>query len=257
VNFLQLCQRACVECGVASGQAILSALPTVVGASGSLGRVVNWVGDAWIDVQELHDDWSWMRSSNLLGAGVSFPTVAGKASYPLGLNPSDFGGDFGGDLAGAGAVGVDPDLFGKWDCETFRSFPTAVGFQGEEFLDEIPYDAWRNAYMLGAQRAVQTRPVVIAIGPDQSLCLGPPPNGLYTVTGDYFVAPTAMVADTDIPVGLPTRFQLLIVYKAMVKYGGYEAAPEVSQRGSSEGARMYAQLQAVRAPSLQFGGALA
>jgi hypothetical protein len=203
----------------------------------------------------MHDDWDWMRSSNLLGAGASFQTNAGQASYPLGV-ASDFGGDFGGDFS-SGTVGIDPELFGKWDRETFRSYPTAVGFQGEMFLDEIPYDAWRNAYMLGAMRAVQTRPVVVAVGPDQSVCIGPPSNGLYTITADYFVAPTSMVLDTDIPVGLPTRFHLLIVYLAMRKYAGYESAPEVYSRGSEESARMYAQLQAVRAPKFSFSGALA
>jgi hypothetical protein len=111
--------------------------------------------------------------------------------------------------------------------------------------------------MFGAQRTVQTRPVVVAVGPDQSLNLGPPPNGLYTVTADYFVAPSVMVLDTDIPLGLPTRFHMLIVYRAMMKYAGYESAPEVYQRGSEESARMRAQLMAVRAQRIGFGGALA
>jgi hypothetical protein len=243
VNFLALCQRAAVECGVASGSAIQTALSTVVGATGSVGRVVGWVQDAWSDVQMDHDDWSWMRSSNLLGGGVSFPTIAGQASYPLG--------------AGAGTVGVAVDAFGKWDRETFRAFPTAVGFQGEDYLDEVPFDTWRDSYMFGAQRSVKTRPVVIAVGPDQSLNLGPPPNGLYTVTADYFVAPSEMVADTDVPVGLPTRFHMLIVYQAMQKYAGYESAPEVMQRGASESTRMLAQLMALRAPRIGFSGALA
>jgi hypothetical protein len=243
MNFLALAQRACVECGVASGQAILSALPTTVGATGSLGRVVNWVGDAWADIQTDHDDWDWMRSSNLLGGGVTVQTLAGQASYPLGT--------------GAGMVGVAVDSFGKWDRETFRSYATAVGFTGEDFLEEIPFDTWRDTYMFGAQRTVQTRPVVVAVGPDQSLNLGPPPNGLYTVTADYFVAPSVMVLDTDIPLGLPTRFHMLIVYRAMMKYAGYESAPEVYQRGSEESARMRAQLMAVRAQRIGFGGALA
>jgi hypothetical protein len=243
MTFLQLCQRACVECGVASGRAILSALPTTVGATGSLGRVVNWVGDAWADIQTDHDDWDWMRSSNLLGGGVTVQTLAGQASYPLGT--------------GAGMVGVAVDSFGKWDRATFRSYATAVGFTGEDFLEEIPFDTWRDTYMFGAQRTVQTRPVVVAVGPDQSLNLGPPPNGLYTVTADYFVAPSVMVLDTDIPLGLPTRFHMLIVYRAMMKYAGYESAPEVYQRGSEESARMRAQLMAVRAQRIGFGGALA
>ncbi len=243
MNFLQLCQRAAVECGVSSTVAITTALPTVAGANGSLGRIVNWVNDAWTDIQMDHDDWGWMRSSNILGQGIAFQTVAGQPSYPLGL--------------GAGTVGVDVDSFGKWDRETFRAFTTSVGFLNETFLDEIPFDRWRNSYMLGATRTVQTRPVAIAVGPNQSLNLGPPPNGLYTVTGDYFMAPSEMGADADVPLGLPTRFHMLIVYRTMIKYGGYESAPEVYNRGTEENAGMYAQLQAVRAPRISFGGSLA
>jgi hypothetical protein len=228
---------------------VQTALPTVVGASGSVGRIVNWVNDAWTDIQMDHDDWDWMRSSNILGAGVAFQTVAaappglGQASYPLGV--------------GAGTVGVAVENFGKWDRETFRNYSTAVGFRNEMFMEEIPYDSWRNSYMLGAMRAVQTRPVAIAVGPDQSLCLGPPPNDQYTITADYFVAPSSMTVDADIPVGLPTRFHMLICYRTMMKYGGYESASEVYQRGKEENDGMYAQLQALRAPRMGWGGSLA
>lgn len=232
-----------MECGVASNQAITIALPTVVGATGSLGRIVNWINDAWTDVQMDHDDWDWMRSSNILGAGVSFATVNGQASYPLGT--------------GAGTVGVATDSFGKWDRETFWSYTTLVGFADEIELGEVPFDVWRSTYMSNANRNVRTRPVAFAVGPDQSVNLGPNVNANYTVTADYFVAPTEMVADTDVPTGLPVRFHMLIVYRTMMKYAGYESAPEVMQRGQSEAAGMYAQLQAVRAPRIGFGGALA
>lgn len=205
-----------------------------------------------------NDEWDWMRSSNILGAGVSFTTIAGQANYPLGIVGSDFNSDFAMDFGfQGGTVGIDPEKFGKWDRDSFRNYTTASGFNDETFMDEVRFDRWRNGYMLGAQRRVQTRPCVIAVAPDQSLCLGPPPNGQYTVTGDYWVAPSEMANDTDLPTGLPTRFHMLIVYRAMMKYGGYESAPEVYQRGSEENAGMYAQLLALRAPRISFAGALA
>ncbi len=243
MTFLELSRQAAVQCGVASGSAIQTKLPTVVGATGSLGRIVGWCNDAWTDIQMDRDDWTWMRSSNLLGQGVSFATIAGQASYPLGTGP--------------GTVGVAVNAFGKWDRETFRNQSTAVGFRNEILMDEVSYDTWRDSYMLGAMRSVQTRPIAIAIGPDQSLCVGPPPNGDYTITADYFVAPSVMVADTDVPLGLPERFAMIIVYRVMMKCGGYESAPELYQRGSEENAGMYAQLMQVRAPRPWFGGALA
>jgi hypothetical protein len=183
-----------------------------------------------------------MRSSNLLGGGASFVPAAGQYTTPLGT--------------GAGQVGIACDSFGKWDKDTFRNYTTTVGTSNEMFLDEVPFDVWRDAYMLGAMRTVQTRPVAVAIGPDQSVNLGPPPNGLYTITADYFVAPSVMVQDTDAPTGLPTRFNMLIVYKAMMKYAGYESATEVYARGSAEYNLMFAELEAVRLPQMSFAGAL-
>ncbi len=183
-----------------------------------------------------------MRSSNLLGLGASFVTVAGQASYPLGT--------------GAGTVGIAVDNFGKWDRDTFRCFTTTVGFINEIFLDDVPFDVWRNSYMLGAMRTVQTRPVAIAVGPDQSVNLGPPPNALYTVTADYWVAPSVMAADGDTPTGLPLRYHMLIVYRAMQKYGYYESASEVLQRANTEYNLMFAQLEAARLPQISFAGAL-
>lgn len=237
MNFLQLVNRGITECGVSGGP-----LSTTAGQTGSLARMVNWIGDSFNEIQTEHDDWDWMRSSNLLGAGASFVTVAGQASYQLGTS--------------AGQVGIAVDSFGKWDRDTFRCYTTTVGTNDEQFLDDMPFDYWRDVYMLGANRSVQTRPVVVAVGPDQSVNVGPPSNGLYTVTADYFVAPSVMTADTDVPTGLPLRYHMLIVYKTMTKYAGYESAPEVFSRGSSEYNLMLNQLEAARLPQIAFAGSL-
>jgi hypothetical protein len=248
VNYLQICQRACQECGVANGAAAATVLPTVVNPTGSAARIVSWVGDAWNELQTLHDDWEWMRSSVLLGAGVSFQTVAGQASYPLGT---------GAGTVGVGAAEFGTGSFGKWDRTTFRNNTTANGYKDEIPMGEIPYDQWRDGYMLGAMRSVETRPTTVAIGPDQSVCLAPPPNALYTVTADYFTGPSALAADTDTPTGLPTRFHMLLVYGAMAKYGQYESAPEVYTRGTTDGMRMRKQLEVLRLPIMTSGAALA
>lgn len=264
MNKLQLVQRLALECGVSG------TLTSTLNQSGEALRLVTWIDQAWEDLQTKHDDWNWMRSSNILGNGVSFPTVAGQASYQLGT--------------GAGKVGVTADNFGKWDRETFRCYTTALagqflttedgfiltdedgnpialeGFAGatldETFLDYIPYDSWRDAYMFGALRQVQTRPVAVAIGPNKSVCIGPPSNGLYTITADYFVAPSAMEENTDTPTGLPKQFHTLIVWNAMLDYGSYEAATEVLDRAERRRVTMLAQLEGTNMPEMEFAGAL-
>lgn len=240
MNFLSLSQEACVECGVSG------TLTTTVSPPASQARIVSWIGKAWEDIQLAHDDWFFMRSSNILNpgtTGMQFTTVAGQASYPLG--------------SGAGTCGITSAVFGKWARGTFRNYSTAAGVNNEITMKDIFFDVWRDSYMLGANRSVKTRPVSVALGPDQSICLGPPPDGSYTITGDYFIAPTVMQNDTDTPTGLPVQFHRLILWNAMMLYGGYENAPEVFQKGSSLFEPMMARLEKIRLPMVTAGGAIA
>lgn len=238
MNRLQLCQKLQLNCGVSG------TMTTTLGLTGSLNRLVNWMDDAWSNLQTEREDWEFLRSSYLEGggAGVSFATVAGQSVYPLGT--------------GAGTVGVLAANFGTWARETFRCQSTAGGHATEVPMDWQPYDVWRDVYMLGAMRDVQTRSVIAAIGPDKSICIGPPSDGTYTITGDYYLAPTAMAQDTDVPTGLPARFHLLLVYDAMDMYAAYESAPEIATWAAKGRAKLLPAFQAKYLPDLFFPGAL-
>lgn len=249
MNFLSLVQRTATEAGVSGS------ITTAQNQSGEAQRVINWVQDAWNSIQTIHDDWAWMRSSYIQGwagdpsqgSGMSFQSVGAvtppaPAVYPLGT--------------GAGTCGVLTANFQKWVRGSFYTYPTTEGYIAETPLDLIDFDVWRNTYMLGANRNVQTRPVTIAIGPDMSICLGPPPAAGYTITGDYYQAPSQMSADTDTPIGLPAAQQMIIVWKALLDYAGYEAAPEVMQRAERHYDSMMSQLEILRLPEVGFAGAL-
>jgi len=233
---LQLVQRLASECGVSG------TITTLTGLVGMQQRCLNWIDQAWTEVQNKHDDWEWMRSSNLAGGGVSFVPAAGVPVTPLG--------------SGAGTVGVTAANFGKWVRGSFRTYVTSVGTNNETVLDDIGYDDWRDGYMYGAMRTVQTRPVVVAVGPAKQLCVGPPSNGLYTVTGDYYTAATSMSSDTDTPTGLPSGYDMVIVYQGMIYYAGYEAAPEVMDRGVSGYSKLMSEMEAKWLPQVAFAGAL-
>lgn len=237
MNLLALVQTLAQQCGVSG------TITTTVGLTGEQARLLSWINEAWNELQAKHDDWWFLRSSVLVGGGVSFVPLSGIPYVPLGT--------------GAGTVGVTFANFGAWDIESFRVNTTTVGFIDETYLDSISYDAWRDAYMYGALRSVTTRPVAIAIGPQKQLCVGPPSNGLYTVTGDYFTAPTVMALDTDVPTGLPAKFHYAIVYKGMMYYGAYEAANEVFSRGEDGWLTMLAQMEVNYTPMIVFHGALA
>jgi len=239
MNFLELGQRLTIECGAGNVQ-----LTTMQNQKGEALRFVNWVSQAWNELQTVFDCWEWMRSSSLLGAGVSFVADPGQAVVPLGTGP--------------GQIGLDPkDFGGKWVEDSFRNYVTSFGFRSEIFLESISYDWWRDAYMYGANRAVQTRPVVIAVGPGKEICLGPPSNGLYTTTGDYYRSPAIMAQDTDIPAGLPTQYHMAIIYKGMEYYGAYEAATEVVARGEEGYGNQLFELTRRYGPRVKMGGPLA
>ncbi len=222
MTFLEICQRAARECGVSG-----SGPTTVTGQTGELGRIVNWCATANQDIESAHPDWGFLRLP------VSFVTVSGQAEYPLGT--------------GAGTVGIAADSFGMWDREYFRNYVTTQGVISEFPMLYWPYEPWRDTYQYGANRFVATRPQIITIEPDQSLGLGPYPNALYTVTGFYFRAPLVLSVDADIP-ALPVQFHMMVVYKAMMFYGAYEAAPEVYNRGELEFGKLMARLDALRLP---------
>lgn len=179
---LELVQRLAQEAGIEAPTATTS-------QTGESLRLVNWIDQAWSEVQSKRQDWRWMRASNILGSGVSFTTTSGTSYYTLGTGP--------------GTVGVAADNFTAWVKDSFRNYTTTVGFTNEIFMDPIHFDEWRNSYMYGAMRNVRTRPVAVAIGPNNEVCVGPPPTSDYTITGDYYMAPSAMASDSATPTGLP------------------------------------------------------
>lgn len=234
MNYLQLTQRLWQEAGVAGAY---PGLTTVANQTGELQRLVSWTNDAWRDIQNAHDDWGWMRSS------ASFATVAGQANYPLGTGP--------------GTAGVAASAYGRWLPNTARNYVTSVGTNSEAAMDvESSYDAWRDTYFFGAARSTTSRPSVICVGPDKTLYLGPVPGAGYTVTLDYFTARTDLSVDADTP-ALPAKYHMAIVFRALMYYGAYEAAPEVYQRGELEFGKLMARMTQDRLPPVEWAAPLA
>ena len=190
----------------------------------------NWIIQADQEIQLMHHDWQFLRT------GVSFNTTAGANNYTP---------------AAAGVTDLS-----AWKPDSFRIYHTATGVGSETFLgDAVSYDEFRNYWLFNMRRTTQSRPITISIGPDFSLWLGPVPNDIYTVVGEYFHTPAVLSNDADVS-EIPARFQMIIVYKAMMSYGTFEAAPEVLAAGANKYRELLSALTANQGPTPSLGGAL-
>lgn len=226
MNFLELVRTLRRRCRVAGSGPV-----SVINQNEEYSRLIDWIQDAWRDIQETREDWQWMRST------ASFPVVSGKYLYtPAEMGLTDWG---------------------NWTRDTWRVYNTAAGNHSEIFMAYIDYDTFRDIYQYGAVRDTLTQPVHLTISPDKSIGLGPTPAAGYTVYGDYFRTPALLALANDATPAMPERFHMAIVYRAMMFYGMSEAAPEVFQEGNNEFDRMMRRLEINQMPQVFGAPALA
>lgn len=237
MTFLELVQRLQLEAAVSG------TITTLANVTGEALRLKTWIQQGYQDFQNERFNWEYLRSSQLLGEGVSFVTVSGQAEYPLGTGP--------------GTVGVAEDDFASWIPRSFRDQTTTSGVQDQFPLAVLSYDAWRDTYAMGAMQTVTTRPVAIAVGPNNSICVGPYPTAAYTLTGDFYLSPRLLEDNGDTPSVIPVQFQIGIVWRALWYYGTYESAPEVVSRADVRYRQTCRQLGNLRTGQVTAGRALA
>lgn len=220
---LALCNRLIVEAGISA-----SAMTATANQTGELGRVVGWIQSAWMDIQNAQPNWRWMRKS------ATIALVAGQSG---------------------GYDAPDADV-ATWCLDTARNYITASGNITEIFMDFVEYDDFRDSYLYGALRTAQSRPMVFTIEPANTLAFGPVPASGYTATNDYFKRASELDADTDEP-DMPARFHMAIVWRALMLYGGFEAASESYARGQNEFSVLMSMLEIDQLPMIRMGGPLA
>lgn len=229
MNYLQLAQRLRRRCRV-----IGSGPSAITGQSEEYNRLLDFINESWMSIQELHPNWLWMRNS------MSFPTVDGQPTYTL---------------AQIESTGTGFSEFGNWVRDSFRVYLTATGLPDEKELGFITYDRWRDLYQIGTLRTANSQPDEFTILPALGIGLGPTPLAGYTISGDYYKVATELAQAGDTP-GMPAQFHMLIVYRAMMLYGADEAANEVYQTGQNLYREMLGALELQQLPELEVGEGL-
>jgi hypothetical protein len=230
MNFLELAARTKLECGVSG------TLNTVANQTGELQRLCAWVSSAYDDICSRHASWRFLRSS------FSLTTEAGKQDYDV--------QEFADTQVAAVTVG-----FAHWWRDSFRIYRYSGGISGQTWLPFTHYDSFRDIWMLGTPQ--QNTPQTFTIkNDDEAILLGPVPNDVYIVTGDFQRDANVLNDDTDVPL-LPTRFHMAIVWLAAQRYSGFEEAGGVYQHADREFNRLMGGLEFDQLPEVTHSGPLA
>lgn len=202
-TFLQLAQSLRQEVG-ANG----TGPTTVVSQTGEYKRLIDYIAAADEEIQQEKDQWRFMVKS------FQINTVAGTMAYA------------------STAFLVPSTDVRTWRDRTIKCYLLSAGKGDEGWLSYIDYEEWDATYNTGAQ--TNNRPMHWTIGNANELLIGPAPNGVYRITGEYMRTASTLTADSDTPT-YPAEFHMLPVYLAMMKYGRFTGAGEVY----TDGERLY------------------
>jgi hypothetical protein len=216
-TFLEHCQAVCREAGIAGGE---SAITTVVSQSGINARIVSYVRQAWIEIQNRHQstglNWRWMR------VGFTLTTAADDDTYSF--------GDATDDITSSAIT-----RFRNWAIKDYDDPPKiylqSSGSGTQTWLTYLDWNDFKYLYRVGTQNS--SYPAHITINPQNQIVLGPVPNGIYIVQGDYMRGAQSLSADSDVP-DLPAEcevFEDAIMFRALSKYGLYTNAVEAITAG--------------------------
>lgn len=202
MNFLQLAQAAKRESGLSGG-----APASFDTATGDNARFFHWVNWAWRDIALMHESWFFRRGEAL-----------GETSAMV-MSPT------------ASAPGFALTDWATWKphADDYRpsAWRVADGQTTEHELHYLPYDTFRRRFIVGAHTPGSVQ--VWSVDPSGNLLLAPTPDSAHQVRASYIRDVVDMSADADEP-AMPARFHMLIVWRALREYGGYDAASEVFQR---------------------------
>lgn len=235
MTFLDLVQQLADETDAASQP------ETTEGSLGKEARdLVRWTKQAWRDIQMRHGGrWRWLQRKWTL------ETVASTSVYEY--------GDATDDDAATAIV-----RFGSWFLNDEDAPPKiyldSAGAAAQRWLIYVPWEYFQQIYQIGTQN--EGAPIHITVDPQDRIVLGPTPDDVYVIQGDFFRSAQVLALDDDEP-EIAEDFHDIIVYHALEKYGYQQVSQEALARAAKEGRRMLRQLEARQLPPFRTAGPLA
>lgn len=205
-TFLQICQDVARESGTIPRP---SGKPTsTTNQSGALDRIVNWVQQAYEDVQRHKKNWRWKEAtfSQALTASVQTYSAAnvGITNFKSWTNPKEFP---------------------RSQERQFTIYRTSEGKPDQKFMIYQRYEEFFEKSMTGPNASQTGEPIYITIDPAQNLIVWPIPDSVgYTLEGHYIKGLDVLSGDSDTP-EFDDDFHRIIQWGALVKLGVFDEAP--------------------------------
>lgn len=234
-TFLELTQKVAQEMGTIPGAkrpGQAGARPSTVESSDEMeSRIVGWVQDAWIDVQNEERAWRWMQTR------FDEALTIGKASYA------------------AADLGIT--RFGGWKLYDDRGVGNFTIYGDVDFGDEGPmypmeWYAFRSYYQRGVSQSGE--PTALAIDDQDVLWVYPVPDAAkaWRMRGVYRKSAQVLTLNADVP-ECPDDHHDVIVWKALIKADVWDEAPGRLAFFITQFDRSMAALRADQMPRLNFG----
>jgi hypothetical protein len=199
-TFLQLVQDLYREVGAAGGTPS-NAIPTTVNTTGEILRLVNYVHDAELDIQNMWVDWKWLRKTLTFYTGAANQTGIFTTS--------------------GGATTAFPTDLAEWDWNSFFIYPA-----GSTQPQPLCTFEWQNVRNEVFNTTSFNQPWRVIVMPDNTFRFDNIPDQSYQCFCEYRSTIYDLKNDNDVS-NIPPRFaNRLIVEFARLKYGMFENAPE-------------------------------
>lgn len=212
MDFLTLCQRTWIACALAG-----DGPQSVASANVMHESVVQWVKDAWIQIQNMHADWNFLT---LRESGAPAMTI-GQQEYVA--------GDFG--------MQKFSDLRHFWIQDN--------GVWRELRVLQEPVD-WTVYWDAG-----EGAPSKILQAEDRTLWVDRIPDKAYPVRSKFMRTPQVLSADGDTPL-LPEQYREAIVWKAVEFYGYYDQDSTMVTKGLRNFEQILRRMELTELPDWSF-----
>lgn len=211
MNFLELCQRTRLECGLARSSTSLPA--TVTGQVGQLGQIVEWVRQAWSEIQG-SQRWSFLWEEAIITIDNAQSTTAGA------------------------------------ETTTWMRYDTTSAHIGDANLAYMAWDRFRVLYRTVPEGVSGQLPTVWTVDPSNQVRVNLVVADNTEITIERWKNPTVPAADADaLPTRMRTDHHMIVVWKAVMTYSGDRDGASMYAAAFNEYSRIHQEMLREYLPS--------